>query len=158
MDAISYSSKESPKAPKRSAEKRWFCQINSQRIGCLKGAAQDHVWGMHSSDSVAFPRRYTSTRAVEIRKTYEHSDRDADFASQNANLGRAYAALGSLPESDTYYSIAVTIFKAANANLPTMKEDYSARLKNTLLEYAKLKAALGQNHEASLLEAEAAHL
>jgi TonB family protein len=97
-------------------------------------------------------------KAVEIGKTYEHSDRDADFASQNASLGRAYAAVGNLSQSDTYYSQAITIFKAAIANLPAMKENYTARLKNTLLEYAKLKATLGQNDEASRLETEAAHL
>jgi protein TonB len=97
-------------------------------------------------------------KAVEIRRPYEHSDSDADFASENASLARAYAALGSLSQSDIYYSRAVTIFKAAIVNLPSMKDNYTARLKSTLLEYAKLKAALGQNDEASRLEKEAAEL
>jgi hypothetical protein len=95
---------------------------------------------------------------VEIRRNYEHSDRDADFASENASLARAYAAVGNLSQSDTYYSRAVTIYKAAIANLPEMKSNYTARLKNTLMEYAKLKAGLGQKDEASRLEAEAAQL
>ncbi len=97
-------------------------------------------------------------KAVEIRKQYEKSDRDADFASENASLGRAYAAVGRLPEADTYYSRAVTIYKAAIVNLPEAKSNYTARLKSTLLEYAKLKSALGQNDEASRLEMEASQL
>ena len=97
-------------------------------------------------------------KAVEIRRPYEKSDRDADFASENASLARAYAAVDRLPEADTYYSQSVTIYKAAIVNLPEMKTNYAARLKSTLLEYAKLKAALGQNEEASRLEAEAAQL
>ncbi len=97
-------------------------------------------------------------KAVEIRKPYKKSDRDADFASENASLARAYGAVGRLPEADTYYSQAVTIYKAAIVNLPEMKSNYIARLKSTLLEYAKLKGALGQNEEASRLEAEAAQL
>jgi TonB family protein len=96
--------------------------------------------------------------AVEIRRHYEHSDCDADFASENASLARAYAAVGNLSQSDTYYSQAVTIYKAAIANLPAMKENYTARLKNTLLEYGKVKTALGQSDEASRLETEAAQL
>jgi TonB family protein len=97
-------------------------------------------------------------KAVEIRKPYEKSDSDADFASENASLARAYAAVGRLLEADTYYSQAVTIYRAAIVNLPEMKSNYTARLKSTLLEYAKLKGALGQNEEASRLEAEAAEL
>ncbi len=97
-------------------------------------------------------------QAVEIRRPYEHSDRDADFASENASLARAYAAVGKLPQSDSYYSQAVTIFKAAIASLPEMKDDYSARLKSTLLEYAKLKKVLGQNEEAARLKSEAEQL
>lgn len=97
-------------------------------------------------------------KAVEIRKPYEKSDRDADFASENASLARAYAAVGRLAEADTYYSQAVTIYKAAIVSLPEMKSNYTGRLKSTLSEYAKLKAALGQNDEASRLGAEASRL
>ena len=97
-------------------------------------------------------------RAIEIRRPYEHSDRDADFASENASLARAYAAVGNLPKADTLYSQAVTIFKAAIVGLPVMKDNYTGRLKSTLLEYAKLKSALGQNDEASRLEKEASQL
>ncbi|HME35485.1 MAG TPA: TonB family protein [Candidatus Sulfotelmatobacter sp.] len=97
-------------------------------------------------------------KAVEIRKPYEKSDRDADFASENASLARAYASVGRLPEADTLYSQAVVIYKAAIVNLPEMKSNYTVRLKSTLLEYAKLKAALGQNDEASRLDAEASQL
>lgn len=97
-------------------------------------------------------------KAVEIRRPCEHSDSDADFASENASLARAYAAVGRLPEADTHYSKAVTIYRAAIANLPEMKDNYTARLKSTLMEYAQLKSALGQNDEASRLEKEAGQL
>jgi TonB family protein len=97
-------------------------------------------------------------KAVEIRKSYQNSDRDADFASENASLALAYASVGRLSESDTYYSRAVTIYKAAIANLPAMKENYTTRLKSTLREYAKFKAALGQKEEAARLDEEAAEL
>jgi TonB family protein len=97
-------------------------------------------------------------KAIEIRKPYEHSESDADFASENASLARAYGAVGRLSDSDHYYSESITIFRAAIIALPSMKENYTARLKSTLLEYAKLKAALGQNEEASELEKEAAQL
>lgn len=108
-------------------------------------------------------RRFTESvplyeRAVEIRRTHEHSDTDADFADDNASLARAYAAVGNLVQSDTYYSQAVTIFKAAIVDLPVAKDNYTARLKSTLLEYAKLKAAMGQSEEASRLEKEASQL
>lgn len=97
-------------------------------------------------------------KAVGIRKQYEHSESDADFASENASLARAYAAVGSLSQSDRYYSQAVTIFRAAIAALPAMKDNYTARLKNTLLEHAKLKAAMGKSDEAASLEREAGEL
>jgi TonB family protein len=97
-------------------------------------------------------------KAIDFAKSYEHSERDADFASDNANLARAYGAVGRLSEADHYYSESVAIFKAAIVALPSMKDNYTARLKRTLLEYSKLKAALGQNEEASKLENEAAQL
>ena len=97
-------------------------------------------------------------KAVEIRKRYEKSDSDADFASENASLARAYTAVGRFPEADTYYSQAVIVYRAAIVSLPEMKTNYTERLKSTLREYAKLKAALGQNDEASRLEAEASRL
>jgi TonB family protein len=96
--------------------------------------------------------------SVEIRKAEEHSDRDADFASENASLARAYAAVGRLPDSDAYYARSVTIYKAAIVDLPSMKDNYTARLKSTLTEYAKVKTALGEKEDAARLEKEAAAL
>jgi tetratricopeptide (TPR) repeat protein len=97
-------------------------------------------------------------KAVEIGKAHEHSDRDADFASQNASLARAHAALGNFSEADAFYSQAVTIFRAAIASLPEMKDNYSARLRSTLMEYSKLKEARGQHDEAEILEKEASQI
>lgn len=97
-------------------------------------------------------------KALEIRKHYEHSDRDADFAEDNANLGRAYFVSGQLDKADSLYSQAVTIFKAAIENRPDMKQNYSARLKRVLVEYSKLKTARGQQEEATKLEEEATQI
>lgn len=97
-------------------------------------------------------------KAVEIRKNYENSGSDADFASENANLARAYAALGQFDKADDFYSSAVTIFEAAIVSLPAMKENYMGRLKQVLSEYANLKIARGREDEATKLRDRAAHL
>jgi tetratricopeptide (TPR) repeat protein len=97
-------------------------------------------------------------KAVEIRKNYENSGSDADFASENANLARVYAALGQFDKADDFYSNAVTIFGAAIVSLPTMKENYVARLKQVLLEYSKLKMDRGQQDEAAKLQEKAVQL
>jgi tetratricopeptide (TPR) repeat protein len=94
-------------------------------------------------------------KALEIREGYEHSETDADFADENANLARAYFAAGQPEKADPVYSRAVTIFKAAILSLPAMKDNYSARLRQTLLEYSKLKTARGQQDEAARLKTEA---
>ncbi len=77
---------------------------------------------------------------------------DADLASDYANLGRAYFRSGDLDKADGLYSRAVETFEAAIVNLPSMKENYTRRLKNTLKEYARLKRAKGQEGEAEKLE------
>lgn len=97
-------------------------------------------------------------KAVEIRKNYEKSGSDADFASDNANLARDYAALGQLDKADEFYSNAVTIFEAAIVSLPDMKANYSARLKQVFTEYSRLKMARGQQDEAAKLQERAAQL
>jgi TonB family protein len=97
-------------------------------------------------------------KAVEIRKSYENSGSDADFASENANLARVYAALGQFDKADDFYSNAVTIFEAAIVSLPDMKDNYVDRLKQVLLEYSKLKTAQGQQDEAAKLQDRAAQL
>lgn len=94
-------------------------------------------------------------KAVVIRRGYEHSESDGDFAQENANLARAYFASGQPEKADPLYSQAVIIFKAAILGLPEMKDDYSARLKETLLEYSRLKTARGQSEEAAKLKSEA---
>jgi len=94
-------------------------------------------------------------KALEIRKGYENSDRDADFAEDNANLARAYLVSGQPEKADPFYAQSVVIFRAAIANLPEMKENYSTRLKRALLEYSKLKTVRGQTEEAAELRAEA---
>jgi len=97
-------------------------------------------------------------KALEISKGVEHSDSDADFASEHANLARAYFIVGQLDKADVLYQQSVTIFGAAIVALPSMKDDYTARLRSTLLEYAKLKNARGEAGTAKALEQKAAGL
>ncbi len=97
-------------------------------------------------------------KALEIRKGVKHSESDADFASEHANLARAYFIVGQLDKADVLYQQSVTIFEAAIIALPSMKDDYTSRLKSTLLEYAKLKNARGEADSAKVLEQKAAGL
>lgn len=97
-------------------------------------------------------------KALEIRKGVEHSESDADYASEHANLARAYFMVGDLDKADLLYQRSVTIFEAAIVALPTMKDNYTARLRSTLLEYAKLENARGEADNARALEQKAAGL
>ncbi len=92
--------------------------------------------------------------ALELDKGYRQSD-DADLASDYWNLGRAYFATGDLPKADGLYQTAVSTFEAAIQSLPSMKENYTRRLKRCLGEYAKLKEAMGQNAAAQELRKKA---
>ena len=51
-------------------------------------------------------------KALEIYKGVEHSERDADFATEHANLARAYFIVGQLDKADALYQQSVTIFEA----------------------------------------------
>jgi TonB family protein len=97
-------------------------------------------------------------RALELRATVDGADKDADFASENANLARAYLLAGELEKADGLYARATTIFEAAIIALPDMKDGYTNGLRNTLEEYAKLKHARGQPDRARELEQKAAGL
>jgi len=87
---------------------------------------------------------------------HEGSEADADFASDDANLPRAYFVAGKFDKADHLCSRAVTIFKAAIAALPAFRDNHSSRLRSTLLEYAKPKTAKGDTAGAAQLESEAA--
>jgi TonB family protein len=87
-------------------------------------------------------------KALELRSTTEGADHDADFAWNNANLARAYFRANQLDNADPLYARAITIFEAALTALPEMKDRYTEGLKNTLLEYAKLKDTRGEHDRA----------
>ena len=97
-------------------------------------------------------------KALEIRREVEHSERDADFAGEHANLARACFIVGQLEKADTLYQQAVTIYEAAIVALPEMRDEYTSQLKRTLLEYAKLKRARDDEESAKTLEQKAAGL
>jgi tetratricopeptide (TPR) repeat protein len=95
--------------------------------------------------------------ALKLDQTFLQSN-DADLASNYANLGRAYFRLGNFEKGDQLFSKAVETFEAAILNLPGMKDNYTRRLKNTLLEYAQFKRDAGQSEAADALEAKANRL
>jgi TonB family protein len=97
-------------------------------------------------------------KAIELRATVDGADQDADFASENANLARAYFQAGELEKADPLYDRAVTVFEAAIVALPDMKDRYTSRLKTTLQEYATLKDAGGRPDQARELEQKASAL
>lgn len=83
---------------------------------------------------------------------------DADLATDYENLGRAYVKMGELAKADPLYSRSVSTFEAAIQNLPSMKENYTQRLKRALNEYADLKEAEGDTQAAEELRKKAAGL
>lgn len=85
-------------------------------------------------------------------------EKDADYASNHANLARAYFLNNEPQRADPLFARAVVIYEAAIEALPSMKENYTARLKRTLLDWSRLKQALGQREEAAALEQRAATL
>ena len=96
-------------------------------------------------------------QALELDKGYLGPD-DADLASNYANLGRAYGAIGDLAKADELYATAVSTFRAAIRKLPSMYENYSRRLQRTLNEYAQLKEAEAQIEAASTLRQQASEI
>lgn len=92
--------------------------------------------------------------ALDLDKAYRKSD-DADLASDYWNLGRAYFSTGELTKADGLYQTAVSTFEAAIQSLPSMKENYTRRLKRCLTEYVKLKETMGQDVAAQELRKKA---
>jgi TonB family protein len=114
------------------------------------------------ANSIFLQNRFTEAipiyeDALALDKGYRKPN-DADLATDYANLGRAYAMTGALAKADGLYSTSVSTFEAAIENLPSMKENYTSRLKRTLDEYAQLKEAQGQKEAAEQLRKKAAGL
>jgi hypothetical protein len=59
---------------------------------------------------------------------------------------------------DDLFAKSVSTFEAAILNLPAPKENYTARLRARLTEYAKIKELRGQEEEAAKLRKKAAGL
>lgn len=97
------------------------------------------------------------TQALTLRER-RLKPNDADLASSYANLARAYSAANDLGKADSLYARAVETYEAAILHLPSFRENYARRLKNTLIEYAKLKRARGEEETAQTLERKAATL
>jgi TonB family protein len=111
------------------------------------------------ANSIFLQRRFSEAipvyeKALELDKGYRKPD-DADLASDYANLGRAYGVTGDLVKADEFYATAVSTFRAAIKDLPSMSENYTRRLQKTLNEYAQLKDAEGQAEAASALRQQA---
>jgi len=94
------------------------------------------------------------SRALELDEGYRKPD-DADLATDYENVGRAYGATGNLELADASYAVAVSTFRAAIKNLPSMSDNYSRRLQRALNGYAQIKDAEGQAEAASALRQQA---
>lgn len=97
-------------------------------------------------------------KSLDAYRDVEHSDRDADFATDHVNLARAYFLARQFDKADPLYARAIQIYEAAIVALPDMKENYTARMKRAILEYAKLKEAEGDSDAAKALAQKAAAL
>lgn len=96
-------------------------------------------------------------KALEIDQGYRKAD-DADLASEYENLGRAFALTGGLSRADQLYALAISTFRSAIKDLPSMTENYSRRLQRALNEYAQIKDAEQQKDVASDLRKQAAEV
>jgi tetratricopeptide (TPR) repeat protein len=95
--------------------------------------------------------------ALKLDQNFLKPD-DADLATDYVNLGRAYFRFGDVEKGDQLYSKGVATFEAAILSLPQERDNYTRRLKNTLLEYAQFKRAAGQTEAADALENKANQL
>jgi TonB family protein len=114
------------------------------------------------ANSIFLQNRYAEAvpiyeEALALDKGYLKPN-DADLASDYENLGRAYAVTGDLTQADGLYATSVRTFEAAIENLPSMKDNYTRRLKRALNEYAQIKDAQGQSEAAEQLRKKAAGL
>lgn len=114
------------------------------------------------ANAIFLQRRFSDAipiyeQALDLDKGYRKPD-DADLASDYANLGRAYAMNGELVKGDDLFAKAITTFRAAIQSLPSMYQNYSRRLQETLNEYAQLKDAEKQTEAASELRKQASEI
>jgi TonB family protein len=120
-----------------------------ERSGALSLLANDILSQQRFADSIPFYEK-----ALEIDQRYRKAD-DADLASEYENLGRAFALAGDFSRADQLYALAVSTFKLAIKNLPSMTENYARRLQRALNEYAQIKDAEQQKDAASDLRRQA---
>lgn len=95
-------------------------------------------------------------KSLEIYRGIAHSEQDADFATAHVNLARAYFLAKQFDKADPLYARAIEIFEAAIAALPTMKDNYTVRMKRAIVDYATLKEAEGDTAAAKNLNQKAA--
>jgi TonB family protein len=120
--------------------------------GALSLLANDILSQRRFADSIPFYEQ-----ALALDKGYRKPD-DADLASEYENLGRACAVTGDLSKSDQLYASAISTFRAAIKNLPSMSENYSRRLQRALNEYAQVKDAERQTDDATALRKKASEI
>ena len=123
-----------------------------ERSGALSLLANDILSQRRFAESVPFYEQ-----ALELDQRYRKAD-DADLASEYENLGRAVALTGDLSKADQLYALAVSTFKMAIKDLPSMTEHYSRRLQRILNEYAEIKDAEQQKDAASDLRRQATEI
>jgi tetratricopeptide (TPR) repeat protein len=123
-----------------------------ERSDALSLLANDVLSQRRFADSIPLYEK-----ALELDQAYLKPN-DADLATNYQNLGRAFALTGNFPKADQLYAQAVSTFKLAIKNLPSMTENYSRRLRRALNEYAQVKDAEDQKDAASDLRGQASEV
>jgi tetratricopeptide (TPR) repeat protein len=123
-----------------------------ERSSALSLLANDVLSQRRFADSIPLYEK-----ALELDQAYL-KPYDADLATNYQNLGRAFALTGNFPKADQLYALAVSTFKLAIKNLPSMTENYSRRLRRALNEYAQVKDAEDQKDAASDLRRQASEV
>jgi TonB family protein len=121
----------------------------AERAGVLSSLA-NALLGQHRAEE-AVP---LYEQALALDKTTLKPD-SALVAADYWRLAVVYAATKDVAKADQYYNAAVTTWENAIQEWPFMKPQYTERLKETLLEYAKLKRAEKEKDAAAELQSKA---
>jgi TonB family protein len=121
----------------------------TERAGVLTSLA-NALLGLHRA-AEAVP---LYEQALALDKNSLKPD-NALVAADYWRLAVVYAATKDVVKADQYYSASVATWETAIQEWPFMKPQYTGRLKETLIEYAKLKRAEKEKDAAAELQSKA---
>jgi TonB family protein len=121
----------------------------TERAGVLSSLANALLGQHRASEAVPLYEQ-----ALALDKSSLKPD-NALVAADYWRLAVVYAATKDLVKADQYYAASVTTWETAIQDWPFMKPQYTERLKETLVEYAKLKRAEKEKDAADELQSRA---